>query len=411
MRVLWFSCTTSNYVSPQSPNDPHGGWVASLENIVTSHDDIELAVAFESTDSIFKDIQHGVTYYPMNLGLSRRQKQSNVNGENKAVISAGLKVIDDFKPDIIQMFGSEWGYGLLKEYTKIPIVIHIQGSLPQYRNCTFPPGFSFLDNIFFRGVNIKAQIGDWQRNKSGLQRVKREEKILSINEYYMGRTDWDYSLIKLYNPKSKYFLCNEGLNEVFFTSNHKWKPKNDKVIHLMTTGASFLKGLDVIYKTSMLLKEHGQKIDFVVTGRFGEAVRLIEHKLGVNSRELDIHLLGNVPHQSIVEHLLASDMYIHPAYAENSPNSICEAQILGVPVIATFCGGIPSLVLNGKTGILVPQNDPYYLASKIIQLKNDPQMQLRLSEKEIEVASKRHAPDNIYKELLDCYHAILESNK
>lgn len=48
-------------------------------------------------------------------------------------------VIDDFKPDVIEVFGSESFMGLVAKKTKIPVVLHIQGVLTPYFNAYFPP--------------------------------------------------------------------------------------------------------------------------------------------------------------------------------------------------------------------------------------------------------------------------------
>ena len=66
-----------------------------------------------------------------------------------------------------------------------------------------------------------------------------------------------------------------------------------------------------------------------------------------------------------------STMYVHTAYIENSPNSICEAQIIGMPIISTMVGGIATLVRNGIDGDLLPANDPWLLANAIVELSKD----------------------------------------
>ena len=57
-----------------------------------------------------------------------------------------------------------------------------------------------------------------------------------------------------------------------------------------------------------------------------------------------------------------------PSAIENSPNSLCEAQILGVPTIASYCGGTPTLVEDGKSGFLYRYEEFEMLAQTIIRL-------------------------------------------
>ena len=102
-------------------------------------------------------------------------------------------------------------------------------------------------------------------------------------------------------------------------------------------------------------------------------------------------------------------MYVHTAYIENSPNSICEAQCLGVPVVSTNVGGIATLVRHDVDGILVAANDPWQMADAIIELAKDPVRMLRYSENTRSFALRRHNDENIKKQLVDCYSSVIQA--
>ncbi|MGN8825147.1 glycosyltransferase family 4 protein [Segatella copri] len=412
IKVLWFSINSSLYTSLDGEKAGHGGWIGSLENIIREHNDIQLAIAFEHKDGCFKSNQDGVTYYPMQTICSKKDallRHYNVKEEEKQVIPACLKVIEDYKPDVIHIFGSEWCFGLLKQYTKIPIVIHIQGSIPPYQNSSLPPGISYSSIFKSYGLHFKKKIGYYVSCRNQKIRKQREEKILSLVDNFMGRTEWDYNLVKLFNPTANYFFCNEALNPVFVNSKFHWQPKQRDSLILLTVGAHFLKGIDVVYKTAELLKTYRVKaFEWHIIGEPYHDSKVVENMLGVSAERLNIKYLGYMTSEEIKKELLECDFYIHPAYAENSPNSICEAQMMGVPVIASYCGGIPSLVSHRESGFLYPVNDPYSLCSAIIQLKNDQQLQERISIKSKQVASNRHAPQSIYDNLLDIYKQLIK---
>lgn len=416
MRVLWFSINSALFKSLDSSETGHGGWVSNLERIVLAHDDVTLGIAFEHTDDRFKVEQGGVTYYPMKTIRSTKDKlkrKYDANNESIQVIPACLKVIDDFKPDIIQAFGSEWCWGLLYKYTKIPILVHMQGSLLQYNNCRFPSGFSIYDvylNYLFRPKKIFHEIIE-ERNQK--MRVQREKEILSHVHYYMGRTQWDKNLTYLYNSNRQYFHVEEAISPLIYQSVQKWQPKPSKEMKIVTIGAHFLKGIDVIYKTMILLKQwyKGSVKWYIIGRKCPLCTKLVENRLHTKSANLNIEFTGPKEPKLIREILLNCDFYVHPAYAENSPNCICEAQLLGLPVIATFCGGINTLVCDGVNGILVPINDPYSIASIIIQLKQNRSLQKTLSEKELKVSHMRHSPEHIYNQLLKAYQSIIDDEK
>ena len=75
--------------------------------------------------------------------------------------------------------------------------------------------------------------------------------------------------------------------------------------------------------------------------------------------------------ESVVRHYQAADVYVHAARAENLPITILEAMACGLPVVASAVGGIPELVVEGETGLLVPRGDAGALADALAGLLGD----------------------------------------
>ncbi len=65
--------------------------------------------------------------------------------------------------------------------------------------------------------------------------------------------------------------------------------------------------------------------------------------------------------------MVAADVYVHPSFLDNSPTSILEAMALSKPIVATQVGGIPEILSNGETGMLVPL-EPSALADAVVHL-------------------------------------------
>jgi len=66
------------------------------------------------------------------------------------------------------------------------------------------------------------------------------------------------------------------------------------------------------------------------------------------------------------------DIFVLPSVSEACPNALLETMAMGLPVVATRVGGIPALVEDGRTGLLVPPGDPPALARAIAGLIEDP---------------------------------------
>ena len=122
---------------------------------------------------------------------------------------------------------------------------------------------------------------------------------------------------------------------------------------------------------------------------------------------MNVNLIGRVGAERIAEELADADLYIHPAIIDNSPNTLCEAQLIGTPVIAANVGGIPQLVEDGTTGILYPYNESYTLAFKIMDLYGDKTRMQELSENEYRLSHDRHNPEHIVRTLVGIYREII----
>jgi glycosyltransferase involved in cell wall biosynthesis len=83
--------------------------------------------------------------------------------------------------------------------------------------------------------------------------------------------------------------------------------------------------------------------------------------------------------------------------------------LLGMPVISTYAGGIPSLITDGTDGLLVQDGDPWSLAGAIIDLVRDRELAVRLGQNARERASRRHDPQKVVNDLLFCYQSIIYS--
>lgn len=415
LKVLWFEVTI-----PKSykNHDFHGaGWQDALENILKKNTSVELGIAFESQNDFDENCEiDGVKYFPLKSNYTALERiQSNftwITNRNK-LIPLALDAINEFKPDVIHVFGSEWCFGQVVEYIDIPVVIHMQGSIPVYNNAFYPPGYNEWTEWFYCLLHfkLKSLFGlpfAWKKRETW---AMQEEQTLKAVTNYMGRTEWDKGIVGLYNPNANYFYCSEALRSSFIEKSCNWKPTGNTRIKLITTGCSSLwKGLDTIVRTARILKE--RKIDFEwnIAGIVANK-ELIEWKEKIKMEDVGIKFIGMIDSNQLQNYLLSSDIYIHTAYIDNSPNSICEAQYVGLPIISTNVGGISSLIENGKEGLLVPSNDPFTLSNKIVELFLDKERQIFFSENSKIRARQRHNPQVILNDILNVYSKLVESTR
>ncbi len=86
---------------------------------------------------------------------------------------------------------------------------------------------------------------------------------------------------------------------------------------------------------------------------------------------LNIKLLGGSGEREISQLLQSADIYCQASHIENSPNSLCEAMLIGMPVIASYAGGTPSMLDNEQEGLLFQNGDAHALAGAILQMSHN----------------------------------------
>lgn len=419
MRVLWL---TANYklVKTSDAKDGYngGGWVSSLQQLVENDSRIDLGVAYLTTERTNPKTYNGTIYYPIHVShITFYKKIIKYYGgykkiDDNAYVKDMQSIIDDFKPDIIHLFGIESPMATILGKTDIPVVVHIQGLLGPYAINFFPNGFNNYSFLFpitrrewlFRNGNIFS-------NKEIIVRSLYEADLFKKVQYCMGRTSWDYKVTRMMAPDSQYYLVNEVLRNIFYDNAGKWKARNhDRLEITSTLSLTMYKGLDVVLRTAAIMQSYGyEQFVWNIVGIPGRTdfVRFFERQVGVCSKDVNINYLGIMDEQQLCNQMLQSDVYVHPSYIDNSPNSVCEAQMLGLPVIATYVGGIPSLIEDGKTGILIPSNGCHELAYTLIKYKNNQGEFERVALQGGKGARVRHDKNDIIDSLYSSYKKII----
>jgi glycosyltransferase involved in cell wall biosynthesis len=393
-------------------------WVDSLLEEIVKCESLNIALAVPVNSFSFQKYQNGrITLFglpnPKAKNFFRKIYQRiTQKQENSTVNSYASQAISDFMPDIIQIFGSENPLGLILNKHRIPGIMHIQGYLQVVQEKWFK-GISKWEQ--YRYANIKDLLlrqGSYYEYCDFRKKAEREAVILKNCRHFIGRTNFDKQLLSLFSPGSSYFHCEEFIRQIFF--DNKWNASlNNEVTCISILKGTSYKGIDVLVETLLILKKHPvSTFKFKICGvsQDEEIVKIIKRKYKNEISNLNIEFLGKLNAVEMVEQLCSSNFYIHPSYIENSPNSVCEAMALGMPVISTNVGGISSLITDRSDGLLVQEGEPYSMSAAIINLINNYEYAKLLGENARNRAIKRHNPETIVKCLLDIYKTILFKN-
>jgi len=109
--------------------------------------------------------------------------------------------------------------------------------------------------------------------------------------------------------------------------------------------------------------------DIATGGRYETELRALATQLGVTAHT---HFAGHQPQAANL--MVDLDVFVLPSYREAMPMSILEAMAAAKPVVATRVNGVPEVVVDGVTGLLVPPGNPDALAEAILKLLQNPEM-------------------------------------
>lgn len=335
------------------------------------------------------------------------------------------QLIAEFAPDIIHINGTEYFWGNMDDsvYGNCPIVISLQGiisacatayggGIPWWELAT-----AHLRNVRFwlKQASVFRVQKDWTTARS-----EQELAIFRRRRYFIGRTSWDRSVISGINSSARYYSVNENLREVFYAVRRDGKDVRRHVIYCSACGYP-LKGVHWLLRATSLLI--GEFPDLSIRIAAAESVfrptfrdriheeayygylRHLAKKIGMESC---IVPLPKLTATEVAGELCKAELFVLPSLCENSPNSLCEAMIVGTPAIATNVGGIPSLLRNGVDGKLVPAGNAEALAEAIRWCFLHPEEAEACARVARETALRRHDPLRNARTLMDVYRQVIK---
>ncbi|OQW35950.1 MAG: hypothetical protein A4E19_15960 [Nitrospira sp. SG-bin1] len=173
------------------------------------------------------------------------------------------------------------------------------------------------------------------------------------------------------------------------------------------------KGVAFAVEAVSHLLSKGEKIDYSIVGdgALREELQQLIKSMGI---ERQVRLLGWKTHEEVKRLLEESHVLVAPSLTSESgdqegiPNAIKEAMATGLPVISTFHSGIPELVADGVSGLLVPERDAVSLAEALAQLMSHPEICNRMGKAgrmHVEQGFDTHA---LNKKLEELYRELMQ---
>ena len=391
MKVLWIT----NVALPDVCKDlnvrvsPFGGWLTGYLNEILNN--VTCLVSVFPFSKTIKGSLGNITYY----GFKSK-------GNKKELLNYFSDIIDKEKPDVIHIFGTEYTHSklMMKASKELGMlrntVVSIQGLVSVYAKHYFAYlprkviyGFTFKEVLKRNNVKLSAE----KFKEQGILEVETLKEVKNV----IGRTDWDEACVKQINPNINYYFCNESLRESFY--DKEWNLENCEKHSVFVSQASYpIKGFHLMLEGFKEIVKKYPDAKLYTTGKNPLTIKGMDKlKQSLYSKYLgklikkyklenNVEFLGFLSEEKMAERFLKSNVFVSPSSIENSPNSVGEAMLLGVPTVSSDVGGVKNMLTHGKDGFIYPADEPYmieYYVSKIFENSD--------LAKEISKSAKEHA--------------------
>jgi glycosyltransferase involved in cell wall biosynthesis len=181
------------------------------------------------------------------------------------------------------------------------------------------------------------------------------------------------------------------------------EPREDgELVAGVASNLEYWKGVDVLIEAAAAMRAPVRLEIFGAGSLAGELERQ------ARDAQVDARFHGFVPFAR--SRLRELDVLVQPSRADNFPLAVLEAMAAGIAVVATRVGGVPELVVDRETGLIVEPEDPAALANALDSLAADPARRLELGRRGRERVLEELTPERMAHRTVTLYRNLCASS-
>lgn len=393
------------------PVSPFGGWLSTMTQRLAQVPGVQLGVAMRSPVAELRTVDvGGIRYYALPQtgkgGLDARAEDCS-------------RILGDFQPDLLHAEGSEMAYTRrLMRAWEGPRLLSLQGVIN---------GYEPFELGGLRPARMLASCRHWQvlpalallANKRLRfdPRLRGERETIRMATHIMGRTPWDRAQAWAIHPDASYHHCSRTLREPFHRI--RWRADGcDRHTIFIGNTASPRKGGHIALQALALLRREYPSARLIVAGeRPDRKARGLRGLVGypayltglMRQLKLDdaVEFTGVLQAEAMAKRMAGCHVFAMTSLIENSPNTLGEAMMLGMPCVSAYTGGTPGMARDASEALFYRAEDPATLAHQIKRLFDSESLCSALGEAAHARALQTHDAEANLRDLLDAYRAIL----
>jgi glycosyltransferase involved in cell wall biosynthesis len=410
--VLWFC----NRLFSEKPDQSTGTWLSTMGQALVASEKIRLSNISQAKvrEVVRQDWDHirqwAVPFEPLGRdGLPSKQTIKAIQG-----------LIDEIKPDLIHVWGTENYWGLLsaREIIPGPTILDMQGikfayakvfygglAFSELIHCIGPKEFLLPSCSLFAG---KRQFEHWGRY---------EIEMIQKHKYISTQSEWVRAHILRLNPGCTLFSTGIILRRAF-TDAEAWtesafRDSAGPTIFTSSSGAIAYKGLHVLLRAIATLKSAYPQIVLKIAGdqlrkgirRSGYArwLQREARRLGI---ENNIRWLGPLDAEGIIREFYQASAVVIPSFAETYCIALAEAMLIGVPAVVSYAGAMPELARDEESALFFPPGDEIACARQLDRILRSCELASRLSQNARRISLLRSDSDAIVNQQIKIYDTV-----
>lgn len=421
MKVLWLCNIIPNPIAESLGIDKfvEGGWLTGGLKAFWDVESVEIAVCFPQ--DLSKELLVGRTKNNSYYGFPVSKLQP---GKYDVRLERWIReILEDYCPDIVHIWGTEFTHSLvMAKVFNCPerMICSIQGvcsAIATHYRLGLPMetvyGWTFRDLVRIDNVRIQE--------KRFAKRANIESQTLKMVEHVIGRTEFDKACVKAVNPAIQYHYGCETLRDIFYESRGSWRYKKCEKYSIFVSSSAYpIKGFHQVLKALPCILERFPDTKVYVAGedprqipfyRVTKYYQYIKKQIKKLQLEDKVIYTGKLDEKAMCERFLESNVFLSASSIENSSNSVGEAMILGMPIVASYVGGTMDLLNDKKEGFLYQSDAPYMLTEYVCRIFEDDKQAEQMGNYAYEHAKRLYDRQQNAEQLRKIYAKVYEVSK
>ncbi len=342
--------------------------------------------------------------------------------ENKpSNIAAFRKLLSEEKPDLIELWGTEFAQVLcaLRQAGDIPCVIYMQGYLTSIAR-HYLGGMTQKEikrSLTFRNIIKRDSV--LQEQEKYYRRAEKEKEMLSLAKNVICENDWCENSLNAAVDGLRFFRCPLSLGETF--GKYRWEIENVEPYSVICNASGYpFKGLHMLFRSVAMLKEKFPQIKLYIPGAaistekslmasikkpgYTKFLEDLVKELGIEDH---IVWLGRLTQEELASQYAKTRAFVLCSSIENHSSSLKEAMMVGMPCAASIVGGVAEYATHKKDALLYRFGEYDVLASYLEKMFEDDALCKNLSDNARLSIERLHSEEEIYQITSEIYQTII----